>query len=47
MAATIAMVKPLKGKEASRFWAAFKASGVRKEAIEKAKRTTDKSFNSK
>lgn len=47
MAATIAMVKPLKGKDASKFWDAFKASGIRKEAIEKAKKTTDKSFNSK
>ena len=31
-------IKPLKGKDAEKFWDAFYKSGIRKEALEKAKK---------
>lgn len=38
-------IKPLKGKDAKRFWDAFYKSGIRKEALEKASKSFDNNFD--
>lgn len=47
MAATMAQVKPLKGKQAKEFKKAFEASGIKKEAFSKAIDAMKKGFISK
>lgn len=37
-------IKPLKGKDASKFWDAFYKSGIRKEALEKVFESINNGF---
>lgn len=47
MAATIAQVKPLKGKQAKQFIDAFETSGIKKEAVSKTIESMRKGFTRK